>query len=585
MFAGNEKSSSSNASSLSPGVRPAGQRVAIVGCGASGVYALHAILRVPHVSEVVIFESDDLPGPGLPYHPRYNDRQALANIAGFEIPPLVESLNAWAMRQPVSRLRDWGIEDSAADDRAFFPRIVLGAWFADQFALIRSDPGSGKFVITHPSTEVTDIIALPGGCHVSYRCADGSLADEPFDRVIVATGYGSNGSQHPKMDHDPELLTGKAAASAVQARSIAILGTSLSGIDAAVSVAMARGHFQEENGRLRYSTDDSWRMVMMSRRGILPEADFWFPYPPPQPHIFTHEAVDSHVDGRDGDLDRLFELFVAELTLRDPDHARRIDLSSANADNFADRYFAPRASGDPIAYARANLAEAIGTHASQQTSAWRHTILQAHEIFGAVLPRFSEADFGRFQRGLKQVFTDNYAAVPHLSIERVLALADAGVLQFERLGPRYRIDPTQDGQWCISAAPFRQTFDALIDARGQQTAAIDTLPFPTLRLQLCAAANAEGEHWGNGLSPDSDFTMAPRDPTWGRVHLCALPYLLTDRPFVQGLIECAQMANAVARAISADVPADQDDIDLKGMLQHLENGPTIVLGNGAVVSL
>lgn len=87
------------------------------------------------------------------------------------------------------------------------------------------------------------------------------------------------------------------------------------------------------------------------------------------------------------------------------------------------------------------------------------------------------------------------------------------------------------------------SFDVFIDARGQQALKTKDLPFPTLRQQLLAT--------GEDI-PDvgDDYTL--QEPALARGHIAfgALPYLMHDRPFVQGITACAEIGAAMARAIS-----------------------------------
>lgn len=73
-------------------------------------------------------------------------------------------------------------------------------------------------------------------------------------------------------------------------------------------------------------------------------------------------------------------------------------------------------------------------------------------------------------------------------------------------------------------------------------------PFPTPRLKLCASALEDHQDWESGLKPAVDLTVSDYEPSLRRVHLCALPFQLRRRPFVQGFGECAEMALAVCRA-------------------------------------
>ena len=559
-----------------------GERIAIIGAGATGTYMLEALTRVPSVREIVVFEDSRVAGPGLAYAETLNDPHALSNIAGIEIPPLVEGLNEWAVRQPQAKLEAWGIVQSAGDQRAFFPRVVLGVWLADQFNLVAER--TPVPVSVNLRADVVDVVAMPDGCRIDWRGDDGAIVQVEFDRVIIATGYGPT----EKGKEKAAQRTGKAAADAAQDHSsthIGILGSSLSGIDAVIATALARGDFVQRDGILSYLPKATWRATMLSRNGLLPEADFWFPHPLPDLEGFTPATAAAGLRGENGDLDRLFVLFADALQRHDPKWAKAIGLADATADDFADRSFAARVTNGPWAHARQNLADVREWQANHLTTAWRTAILKAHEVFATVIPQLSPEDLVRFHVGLKRVFTDNYAAVPHLSIERILALHDAGVLDVVALGKVYDILPQSDRSWVVRSPAVCISVDDLIDARGPQAAALDHFPFPTLRLQLCAHAIGEGLDWNGGLNPAVDHTVGEDDLSLSRVHLCALPFLLRNRPFVQGLVECAQMARAVARSILNAYTTPKDITASAKDLIELLNRPSSTLSDGAVITL
>jgi uncharacterized NAD(P)/FAD-binding protein YdhS len=561
---------------------PSGQaKIALIGAGATGTYCLHRIIELASVGKVTVFDANSVLGPGLPYAMEMNSPDALANIAGIEITPLLEPINAWATRLSAEDLVRLGIAEIAADPRAFFPRVAIGAWLADSFdRVVGLARANGIEIVLRRAVIVQDVVARANNCLVRWTDPSGSVMDERFDYVVVAIGYGAGA--------DLDRLTGKAAG-AVDVDRIGILGTSLSAIDAAVAIASDRGDFHPEDGKLRYRADAPWRATMMSRGGILPEADFWFPHPGPPPDLFTPEAVMALVDGRDGDLDAVFALFSRQLEAADSCYARMVDLAAADADTFADlHYFSARRTSDPFEHARANLEEALQTHAAQRVIPWRHAILRMHEVIALVVPKLSAADLERFQRGLKRVFADNYAAVPPLSIERLLALHEADVLTVQALGNDYRIGRSEAGEWAVTTGAGTACFDALVDARGQQSQALDRLPFPTLRMQLCSQAQAEGRDWEEGYVFEAGGAGSGRDTDLARVRICALPFLLRRQPFLQGLVECARLATEVAHGLGRDLTSAHAlgaRETLADAIREVRATTPVFLGDGTVITI
>jgi len=86
-------------------------------------------------------------------------------------------------------------------------------------------------------------------------------------------------------------------------------------------------------------------------------------------------------------------------------------------------------------------------------------------------------------------------------------------------------------------------FDVFIDARGQRPLETKDLPFPRLRRQL----QAVGED-----IPDvgDDYTLLAPALARGRIAFGALPYLMHDRPFVQGITASAEIGAAIAKAVT-----------------------------------
>ncbi|MFO4949770.1 FAD-NAD(P)-binding protein, partial [Salmonella enterica subsp. enterica serovar London] len=74
-------------------------------------------------------------------------------------------------------------------------------------------------------------------------------------------------------------------------------------------------------------------IVLMSRTGILPEADFYCPIPYEPLSVLTEFVVESEIaKGPDGLLDRIFALMVKELELADPTWCEKIGLRMLDAD-------------------------------------------------------------------------------------------------------------------------------------------------------------------------------------------------------------------------------------------------------------
>jgi len=164
--------------------------------------------------------------------------------------------------------------------------------------------------------------------------------------VVLATGH--------CWPEEPEARPGyflspfpATALQRIPATTVGVRGSSLTAIDAAVAIAVAHGSFVEtDDGGVMYRTNpgsESLRIVMMSRKGLLPEADY-HPVPYEALAICTPQAIEALIDQAcDTLLDEAYALFKRELAHADSQYAARVNLDELELEDFADRYFADRA--------------------------------------------------------------------------------------------------------------------------------------------------------------------------------------------------------------------------------------------------
>jgi hypothetical protein len=125
----------------------------------------------------------------------------------------------------------------------------------------------------------------------------------------------------------------------------------------------------------------------------------------------------------------------------------------------------------------------------------------------------------------------------------------------------------------------------MVDARGQQALGLHDFPFPTLRLQLCARALAQGADDADGLTPGEGYVIDAVDPALSRIHCLALPFLLKRNPFIQGLTESAAMAQATVAAIRRSQNQPEAAPDLHRMIADLSDAVPVYCGSSGVVMI
>ncbi|WP_268942356.1 FAD/NAD(P)-binding protein [Paracoccus benzoatiresistens] len=511
------------------------KNIAIVGTGPTGIYCLRQLLETGQPLAVTMFEKGEKAGIGMPYSPENSSKSMLANIASIEIPPVVQPYLDWLQAQPAARLASYGLEAEDLDDRQFTPRLLLGEYYRDQLLTLADGArAAGHRIDIHESTEVLDIV--PHQEVLQVKTADGWHG--PFARVILATGHDFPDEDEATRSYFPSPWSGLITAE-VPAVPVGIMGTSLSSIDAAMAVVNQHGRFRRKGEDLRFeiAADTDLHITLMSRSGILPEADFYCPIPYQPLTVLTDAAVAGCASAA-SPLDAVFDLVRAEIVHADPAYALRSGLAGLDADSFAAAYFAARQAADPFRWARENLDEVERNKADKVTIPWRYALLRMHEKVEGIVSEMPDADRERFDAGLKKVFVDNYAAVPSESIRRLLALRDAGILSILPLGEDYDLK-REASRTVIETDTGQHVFEVFIDARGQKALTSKDMPFPTLRQALLA-----GGHEVPEVAEDYSLIGVPGYEE--QLLLASIPYLMHDRPFVQGITACFDIAGAIA---------------------------------------
>jgi uncharacterized NAD(P)/FAD-binding protein YdhS len=537
-------------------------RIAFVGAGPTTLYTLHALLaHNPPPFRLAVYEAQASVGRGTPYRPGWNDPAMLANIASIEIPALAETLCDWLIRQPPERLADLGIDPDAIGERTFYPRVAIGEYFRDQFeAVIDMARARGIELELSTRCRVEDVVSTQGAMILKVRTRSGVIVDEAFDHVVLATGH-----QWPA---EPEVRPGyflspwpASALGTVPPCDIGIRGSSLTAIDACVALANIHGAFEETgHGETHYRpapATDAFHMTMLSRKGLLPEADFYAPLPYEPLTICTEEAITRLVASEEEELlDAAFTLFKAELVAADSRYAASIGLEDLDLEGFCEAYFARRGASDPFEWAAANLAEAERDYAEKHTVAWRYAILRMHEVLALLVPHLGAEDYRRFVRHFKPVFVDDYATVPHKSIRRLIALHRAGTLDVTAIGDDYRIDTSGDDAGAtLVLGGKRRHFPVFIEAMGQRPLGASAFPFPSLRQQgiVCDAAPGAGKGKMRGIAIDEAFHPLADDIPEDRLFCLSLPFLLGRHPFIQGITSSHEMGLAVGEQLAAAI--------------------------------
>ncbi len=508
------------------------------------IYLLKFLGRKDHPLDITVFEASDTAGRGMPYREGINADYMLCNAFSREIPELTGSFHGWLKGRPARELTEWELSPHDISPRAFYPRVLLGEYLQSEFERLCIDASeAGHSINVLTGCRVIDVV--PGSDGTTIRAAlGGGTREMAMDLVVIATGH--QWPDQPALggvrlvspwpyDNVTELPPGE----------IGILGSSLSAVDVVVALGHAHGRFDEEGATVSWTTSpgsEGLHVTMVSHMGIMPEGDFYYPFPyRPLRHI-TDEGVRAEVEkGPAGLLRRVFDLLIREIEENDPQYMRNLGSEARSIPGFARGYFSHRREIGGLAAVREGFAEVRASMHRRETIEHRYALLRGHEKFDLALRYLDEADREEFTEHLMPVFADCYAAVPHLSLARILAMEAAGVLDLRAAGHDAEFRQTDDAGVEVTLEGGSLRFDAMIDARGQPPAGIHALPFPSLTAMLPSHA----------APLEAPFRLALSAEDAAPIYCLAIPQLLERYPFSQGLANCAELAGIVAADVSA----------------------------------
>jgi uncharacterized NAD(P)/FAD-binding protein YdhS len=433
---------------------PPEHRVAIVGGGPSAMYLLEAMADLERRGyralprEIVVVERRAEFGVGLPYDPDV----------------VLEDHNLAANEQ-VSRM------EKGRELRLRFHRAV------------RELRRRGVVVTLLPSTSVEDVVPIPGGAF-RLTLVPGSAVVAGV--VVLAMGHWASraeGADPEGHSCGPWPAAALQAASAGKAR-IAVLGTSLTAADVAVTVARAHGRFEALDGRFIYRPSHAAvpRITLMSRGGWLPRvagygvtAGFGVDDGRERfDHRLTPASVVRLRDAQGGfvrlhqvwrrllaDAERSGTVLPGVPPGRDPARVRlRADLA---------RMEAAMADNRGLARFRRDAVVARGSIRSRTHIPWQALVWQKTNILRDCFGYYPAED---------RLVWDRYATLlmAHqrplnvANAERLLALVRAGMLEVARLGAGYSVEraPGSADPVRIRGAAGREwRADLLVSATGQ----------------------------------------------------------------------------------------------------------------------
>ncbi len=458
--------------------------IAIIGCGLTGTSLFCQLVDRfsrnpipdqlnPEAIRVFIFELGSQMGPGIPHNADFVKPYHITNMCAEHMsifhgrPGDFQTWVAQNRANLENRFPDLfaeliGQPGGTSQSCNHYPRAIMGAYLADQFKR-HVDLGRemGMQIESHTKTETVDLIEKPN--HVSIRALElttGNVRDYPVDRAVISTGHWFNKTHGEGYFPSPwpadRLLQNIPLGSRV-----AIIGTSLSAVEAALTLT-ADGHFIRQNDQrivYRQSTYPR-KLTLLSRNGLLPTVRGCIGSYRNQ--ILTPHRIRRLLDQKAGQLrlGMLFDLLDAELRQAYGipfDWQAQLDTTAPPAKRLA-----------------RSIATAMTGDGPEGDVIWQTVLNQVLPFVRDLYLGLSIAERKRFEKQFKTLFFIFAAPQPIVNAQKLLALINAGDVQIYRLNKKLILDQQQTTPPYVfslkdsSGHVHEASYDYVVDARGQK---------------------------------------------------------------------------------------------------------------------
>ncbi|MCZ4224239.1 FAD/NAD(P)-binding protein [Pedobacter rhodius] len=467
------------------------KKIAILGGGPSALFIFKRLVESERTDiSIEIFEKSDKLGSGMPYSKAGANDEHITNVSGNEIPDLVTSVNDWIQTLPADLLTRFRINPDKFNDYKVMPRLLFGKYLTAQFDLLKNQAAlSGILVETYLGKEVTDIIDYPEQNKVRVKLADQSEFE--YDNVIICTGHRWPKKFEGKIPgyfdspYPPSKLEFK-----VNHR-VAIKGSSLTAIDGIRTLARHNGEFKlDQNDKLLFEPapgSEDFKIVMHSRNGMLPAIRFHLE----DPHLLKDSILSkAEVAQNKAENDGFLALdFVFEKNFKEMFKEKRPEfyaiIKDLSMEDFVTIVMNKRERYEPFQLFKTEYFEAEESIKKEESVYWKELLAVLSFAMNYPAKYFSAEDMLRLQKTLMPLISIVIAFVPQSSVEEILALNEAGVLEIVSVGEDGAEEAQPEGGAIYHYTDEdgqRQSnqYDTFIDCVGQPHLSYQDLPYPSL---------------------------------------------------------------------------------------------------------
>ncbi|MDY0903431.1 FAD/NAD(P)-binding protein [Pedobacter sp. CFBP9032] len=467
------------------------QRIAILGGGPSGLFMYKRLVESKLKNLMIdIFERKNSLGSGMPYSEEGANKEHITNVSDNEIPVIFNSIEDWVKIAPKSILTKFEIDANNFNEYKVLPRLFFGEYLSAQFNLLKK-AADDKGIITniHLDTQVTDIIDDAANNEVKVTVNGGEVI--PFDRVIVCVGHNWPKKYEGKIKnyfdspYPPQKLAKKFN------HPIALMGSSLTAIDAIRTLARNNGVFKvEDDGKYKFIPDaesDKFKIIMHSRNGLLPAIRFHLE----DSHLGKDETlskaqIQKYIEDNDGfiSLDYVFEKnFKDQFKKKDPAFYKKI--KDMELETFVDAMMSYRENVPAFDLFKKEYEEAEKSIDREESIYWKEALAILSFAMNYPAKYLCAEDMQRLQKVLMPLISIVIAFVPQSSCRDLMALHDAGVLEIVSVGEDSSVDPEEKGgvTYTYTGADGKEIsvrYKTFVNCIGQPHLSYEDFPFKGL---------------------------------------------------------------------------------------------------------
>lgn len=500
-------------------VRESGVTLVIIGGGLTGTSMLCQFVRqvhpfhqkvksAPASIHLHVIEKQNLFGPGFPHSDQNAMPCHLINMCARDMSILAaepDDFENWVTHHinEINRLFSGISDNQSSPDRNchHYPRPVMGEYLKDRFRqAVHEAKQIGIHVHLHPGCEATDVAETEDDRVRVTVLSSGSHEQRVIhaDRVLLATGHwfdqGERGGYFPS-PWPPRYLQENIPPRA----DVAVIGTSLSAIDAVLTLTADGSFLRSPLGALVYEPPPNpRRLVLYSRKALLPK-----------------------VRGRTGSYKNQFMVSDSiHALIRKKEHLSLEDLFELLDKDLKRAYGRPfpwenvtSLQGTPKALLQRHIREARYGDGPDGDIVSQTVLQQTFPMVRAIYLALTPAEKMRLDRRFNTLFFVHAAPMPMINAEKLLALMNDGTVTVRKL---------------IGETPFRRNAESfsftfqdtngeametthpyVIDARGQsvsyssnqQALAVNLLKSGTVEIEpfLENVKDAENEKMSRSL--------------------------------------------------------------------------------------